>query len=268
MLYVDTHTHIYDEAYVDDAGRDAAVQRAIDAGVGMMIVPDTCERDRKGVFEIYRRWPHNTRPCVGLHPEEVGEDWKRELDLSLKAIREQSGAIAAIGEVGLDLHWSRDFEKEQEEVFRSQLDASLEHGLPVIVHTRDALEQTFRILDDYRGKGLKGVFHAFSGSLETFRRLERYGDWRVGLGGVLTFKKASIATVAKDIPLERILLETDSPYLTPTPHRGERNESAYIPLIAGFLAQIKEVPTETIASVTTENAISLFGNGLPNTDVI
>ncbi len=268
MLYVDTHTHLYDEAYENDAGRDATVQRAIDAGVSMMIVPDTCERDRKGVFEICRRWPHNTRPCVGLHPEEVGEDWKRELDLALKTVNVAGGDIVAVGEVGLDLHWSREFVKEQEEVFRSQLDAALEHGLPVIVHSRDALEQTFRILEDYRGRGLRGVFHAFSGSLETFRRLERYGDWRVGIGGVLTFKKASIATVAKDIPLERILLETDSPYLAPVPHRGERNESSFIPLIAGFLAQIKGIRIEQIASATTENAISLFGEGLKNTDVV
>lgn len=282
MLFIDTHTHLYDEAYVDDAGRDASVRRAIDAGVGMMIVPDTCARDRKGVFDLCARWPLNTRPCVGLHPEEVDGNWKSELEGTLDAIRRHSrkgdgnactdiggtdccnAGIIAVGEIGLDLHWSREFEKEQEEVLRCLLDAALEFGLPVILHTRDAFEQTFRILEDYRGKGLRGVFHAFSGSVETFRRMERYGDWYVGIGGVLTFKKASIATVVKDIPLERILLETDSPYLTPVPHRGERNESAYIPLIAAFLAQIRQTTIETIASATTENAVSLFGAGLQN----
>lgn len=286
MLFIDTHTHLYDEAYVDDAGRDDAVRRAADAGVGMMIVPDTCAKDRKGVFDICARWPHNTRPCVGLHPEEVDGNWKRELDVTLDAIRRHSrkgngnagtdkggsdsgnAGIIAVGEIGLDLHWSREFVKEQEEVLRVLLDAALESGLPVILHTRDAFEQTFRVLEDYRGKGLRGVFHAFSGSLETFRRIGRYGDWYVGIGGVLTFRNASIATTVKDIPLERILLETDSPYLTPVPHRGERNESAYIPLIAAFLAQIRQTTLETIASTTTGNAVSLFGPGLQNTDFI
>ncbi|MCQ2166001.1 MAG: TatD family hydrolase [Bacteroidales bacterium] len=277
MLFIDTHTHLYDEAYVDDAGRDAAVRRAIEAGVGMMIVPDTCSRDRRGVFEICGRWPLNTRPCAGLHPEEVRENWKTELEDALEAIKSHvdgaqgtagNGRIAAIGEIGLDLHWSREFEDRQEEVLRIQLDAAIECNLPVIIHSRDATEQMFRILEDYRGRGLRGVFHAFSGSAETFRRLERYGDWYVGIGGVLTFKKASIATVVKGIPLERILLETDSPYLTPVPHRGERNESSYIPLIAGFLAAVRNLSIEEIASTTTENAVSLFGLELQNKEVI
>ncbi|MCQ2155210.1 MAG: TatD family hydrolase, partial [Bacteroidales bacterium] len=194
-------------------------------------------------------------------------DWKEALAQTIAdaASHHCAGAeasdnrqIVAIGEVGMDLHYGRDFEREQEEVFRAQLDLALELHLPVIVHSRDAIEQTFRILEDYRGRGLTGVFHAFSGSLETFERLDGYGDWMVGIGGVLTFKNASIARTAADIPLERIILETDSPYLTPTPHRGERNESSYIPLIAEFLAGVKNTDIGEIAETTTRNAVKLF----------
>lgn len=267
MRFIDTHTHLYDEAYGGIHGQDQAVRRAIDAGVDMMIVPDTCSRDRAGVMSLCRRWPHNTRPCIGLHPEEVGNDWKEALAQTIADAGSHhcSGAeasdnrkIVAIGEVGMDLHYGKDFENQQEEVFRAQLDLALELHLPVIVHSRDALEQTFRILEDYKGRGLTGVFHAFSSSLETFERLDGYGDWMVGIGGVLTFKNASIARTAANIPLERIILETDSPYLTPTPHRGERNESSYIPLIAEFLAGVKNTDIDEIAETTTRNAVKLF----------
>lgn len=258
MEFIDTHTHLYDEAFPTIGEQDGAVKRAIDAGVRMMIIPDVGPMERSKVFELCSRWENNTRPCAGLHPEEVKEDWKEALDGTLNAIRTSSGIIAAIGEAGMDLHWSKDFEKEQEEVFRAQLEAAATFDLPVIIHSRDATEQTFRILEDYRGRGLRGVFHAFSGSPESFGRLDRLGNWYVGIGGVLTFKKASIATTVTHIPLERILLETDSPYLTPVPHRGERNESAYIPLIASFLAAIKAVTVEEVASVTSGNAKTLF----------
>lgn len=258
MEFVDTHTHLYDEAYGGVEGQDDAVRRAIAAGVTMMIVPDTGPAEREPLLALCERWKTNTRPCIGLHPEEVDAEWRAILDGTLATARALSQRIAAIGEVGMDLHWSKEFEKQQEEAFRAQLDIALELGLPVIIHSRDATLQTFDILEDYRGKGLRGVFHAFSGSFETFSRLERYGDWYVGIGGVLTFKKASIAETAVRIPLERMLLETDSPYLTPVPHRGERNESAYIPLIGGFLASVKGTSIEEVAAVTSGNAKKLF----------
>lgn len=267
MRFIDTHSHLYDEAYGGLQGQDMAVERAIEAGVTMMIVPDTCKKDRDGVMSLCQRWPDNTRPCVGLHPEEVGSDWETALAQTIADAKEHysgvkaessNSRIVAVGEAGMDLHYGKDFEAQQEEVFRAQLDLALELHLPVIVHSRDALEQTFCILEDYKGRGLTGVFHAFSGSLETFKRLDKYGDWMVGLGGVLTFKNASIAGTATEIPLERIILETDSPYLTPTPHRGERNESSYIPLIAAFLANIKNTDIENIAETTTRNAKKLF----------
>ena len=275
LQFIDTHTHLYDEAYGDISGQDGAVQRAIGAGVTRMVVPDICSRERTALAALCARWPENTFPCAGLHPEEVDPGWRDEADMVEKCLLDGMGTssgngpepsahiapekIAAIGEIGLDLHWSSEFAREQEEALRCQLDLALQHALPVIIHSRDATEQMFRILEDYRGRGLRGVFHAFTGSIETFRRLDRYGHWYAGIGGVLTFRKASIAETVKDIPLGRILLETDSPYLPPVPHRGERNESAYIPLIADFLAQRKGVCPEDVAAVTCANAQELFG---------
>lgn len=257
MQFIDTHTHLSDQAYGDIEGQDAAVKRALEQNVNMMVIPDVNSRERKGVLELCKRWPDNTRACLGLHPTDVAQDWKEELDLLYKAAKENPG-IVAIGETGMDFHYGREMAAEQEEVFRAQLDLALSLDLPLIIHAREATDTIFKVLDDYRGRGLRGVFHAYSGSLETFRQLDRYGNWSVGIGGVLTFKKASIADIVVDIPMERILLETDSPYLTPVPYRGQRNESSYIPLIAAFLAGRKGIDVEEVASTTSENANRLF----------
>lgn len=255
--YIDTHTHLYDEAFGSPEEEDAAVRRAIDSGVQMMIMPDISSKERARMTALHQRWPDNTRICAALHPTEIGADWKEEMD-AFTAFVKQHNDIAAIGETGMDLYWSREFEDVQQEVFRTHIETALELNLPLIIHARNATDQIFKCLEDYRGRGLRGVFHAFSGSIETFRRLDLYGDWMVGIGGVLTFKNAGIAQAVKDIPLERIVLETDSPYLTPVPYRGKRNESAYIPLIAAFLAKLKEVPEIEVERVTTENARRIF----------
>ena len=159
----------------------------------------------------------------------------------------------------MDCYWSKEFIKEQEEVLRIQLELADKMNLPVIIHSRESTELIINILKDCRHLNPRGVFHAYSGSKETFRELDKTGDWYIGIGGVLTYKKASIAETVKHIPLERILLETDSPYLTPVPHRGKRNESSYIPHIAARLAELKEVQIETVAETTTANAKKLFG---------
>ena len=256
MKFVDTHTHLYDaEAYPEDM--DAAVRRAIDAGVTRMILPDINSESRESMFRLAERFPGNLFPCIGLHPTDVKPDtWEKELE----AISSYKGAkVWAIGETGMDLYWSRNEVEEQKEVFRRQLKMAVEMNLPVIIHSRDATEPILSVLSEFRKYGLRGVMHAYSGSPETFRELQKLGDWYVGIGGVITFKKASIARTICSIPMDRILLETDSPYLTPVPHRGERNESAYIPFIAEKVAQQKGISLEEIAAITTENAEKLFG---------
>lgn len=255
MHFVDTHTHLYMSDYGD--GCDDAVRRAIDAGVTKMILPDVDSSVRESVFSMASRFPGSAFPCLGLHPTEIPENWKEEVDRMME-YRDRKG-IVAIGETGMDFHWARDNAAIQEEVFRIQLDLALEMDIPVIVHNREATEHTLNILKDYRGRGLRGVFHAYGGSIETFMELQRLGDWYVGIGGVVTFRKASIAETIREIPLDRILTETDAPWLTPVPFRGTRNESSYIPYIAEKIAMQKGTDIETVAGVTSGNAEKLFG---------
>ncbi len=264
QMYIDTHTHLYDDAFEGEG--DEAVLRAVEAGVTKLIFPDINSHERDAMFDLAAAHPGVVFPCLGLHPTDVQEDWRDEVD-SLMNYKESHGIakgskdIVAIGEIGVDCHWTKEFLDAQKETFRMQLDLAAELDLPVIIHNREATEIILNILEDYKGKGLRGVFHAFSGSYETFRELDKYGDFYVGIGGVVTYPKASIADTVKRIPLERILTETDSPYLTPVPHRGKRNESSYIPFIAGKIAQLKEVDTEEVAHAAWENAHALFDLG-------
>ena len=195
-------------------------------------------------------------PMLGLYPGSVDNNWQSELDAMLQW---KDRKVVAVGEIGLDYHYGKDFIKEQQEVFRIQLELAAQWDLPVNIHLRDATEDMLKILADCRHLHLRGNLHAFGHSYEVFERVQKLGDWYVGIGGVVTFKKASIGEDIKRIPLERVILETDSPYLTPTPHRGERNESSYIPLIAQFIAQQKGISLEEVARVTTENAVNIFG---------
>lgn len=263
-MYTDTHTHLYDEAFEGEG--DAAVLRAVEAGVTKLIFPDINSHVRDDMFTLATAHPGVVYPCLGLHPTDVKEDWREEIDRLIdhkekRGITRGTKDIVAIGEIGVDCHWTKDFLEAQKETFRLQLDLALELDLPVIIHNREATQIILSILEDYRGKGLRGVFHAFSGSYETFCDLDKYGDFYVGIGGVVTYPKASIAETVKRIPLERILSETDSPYLTPVPHRGHRNESSYIPFIVSKIAQQKGVTAEEVASALWDNAHRLFSIG-------
>lgn len=254
MVFTDTHTHLYDEAFAGE--EDLAVERAVAAGVTRMILPDIDSQTRLEMFSLADRHEGVLFPCLGLHPTSIDARWQEEMMLMERHLERK---IWAVGEIGMDCYWSREFVKEQEEVFRTQLEMAARLSLPVIIHSRESTELILNVLKDCRHLGLRGVFHAFSGSIETFRELQRLGDWYVGIGGVLTYKKASIAETVREIPMERILLETDSPYLTPVPFRGKRNESAYIPHIASRLAELTGRTVEETAEITTDNAQKLFG---------
>lgn len=254
MEFIDTHSHLYDEAFAGE--EDSAVARAAEAGVKKIIFPDIDSQSRGHMFRFADRHPGTIYPCLGLHPTSVDAGWQKEMSEMEACL---SKRIWAIGEIGMDCYWSRDFLKEQQEVLRIQLEMASKASLPVIIHSRESTELIMNILRECRHLGIRGVFHAFSGSAETFRELDRLGDWYVGIGGVLTYRKASIAETVKQIPLDRILLETDSPYLTPVPFRGKRNESSYIPHIAGKLSELTGEPVEAIAETTTSNARKLFG---------
>ena len=253
---IDTHTHLYDEAFADDFTE--AVERAVRSGVEHLIFPgiDSSVHDR--MMECASMTGGKAGTATGLHPTSVREDWKKELGFVENRLSE--GGWAAIGEIGLDRHWSDTFFREQTEAFRIQMLWAAEAGLPVIIHVREAHDTLFEILDSLQEKGvpMRGVMHAFSGSLETYRRIKSYGGFKVGIGGVVTYRNAGIAVTVKDIPLEDIVLETDSPWLTPVPFRGKRNESAYLRIIAERLADIKGLTMEEVDRVTTDNAKSLF----------
>lgn len=254
MRFIDTHTHLYDEAFASDA--DAAIARARAAGVEKLLQPDVDSRERDSMFALVDRHPGVLYPMVGLYPGSVEKDWRDEMDRMEKYLSRPG--LVAIGEIGLDYHYGAEFAAEQKEAFRIQLEMAARMDLPVNIHLREATEDFFSIMDDCRHLGLRGNLHAFSGSYETFCRVSRYGEWYVGIGGVVTFKKASLAESVRRIPLERIVLETDCPYLTPVPYRGQRNESAYVPVIAAKIAELQGIDIERVAEVTTSNAETLF----------
>ena len=253
MEFTDTHAHLYDEAFISE--EDQAVERAVRTGVTRMILPDIDSQTREAMFSLADRHEGKLFPCLGLHPTSIGADWEKEL-AALEGWL--SRKIYAIGEIGMDCYWSKEFIKEQQEALRIQLELADRLDLPVIIHSRESTELIINVLKECRHLNLRGVFHAYSGSIETYRQIERLGDWYIGIGGVLTYKKASIAGTVRDIPLDRILLETDCPYLTPVPFRGKRNESSYIPHIAARLSEILGKGIEEIAETTTANAEKLF----------
>lgn len=259
MMFIDTHCHIDDEAFSGE--EDAYIERARTAGVEIMLQADIDRSERESMFALVSRHPDALRPMIGLYPGSVNKGWRTEIEAMVAFLeRWEAGngpRVVAVGEVGLDYHEGTEFAEEQKEALEWQLDFAEKKGLPLNIHLRDATGDFLEILR--RHKGLRGNMHAYSGSLETFRELQRLGDWRIGVGGVVTFKKAGIADVVKAVPLERIVLETDAPYLTPTPHRGSRNESSYIPLIAAKVAELKGMTIEEVAETTTNNAKALFG---------
>ena len=263
MMLIDTHTHFYDQWLLPDA--EAAIQRALEAGVGKMIQADVDSRERPAMWEIGNRHPGVIFEMLGLYPGSVADNWRDELDAVYSIASGGSTPVGynkqplvAIGEIGLDYHEGLEFAKEQKEVLRLQLELAAQLNLPVNIHLRDAWEDFFAILKDCAHLHLRGNLHCFTASYEIYERANRYGEWSVGIGGVVTFKNASLAKTLERIPLERILLETDAPYLAPVPYRGRRNESAYLPLIAEKVAGVKGLTTEQIADITTNNAEKLF----------
>ena len=253
--FIDTHVHFYDEAFAPDA--DAAIARSRAAGVAKMIQADVDSRERDAMFALEDRHPGVLFSMLGLYPGSVDASWENEI--ARMEARLADRRIVAIGEIGLDYHWSSEFAAEQKRALRAQLELADRLSLPVNIHLRDATDDFFAVLDECRHLSLRGNMHAYSGSYETFLRLQRYGDWSLGIGGVVTFRNARIAEVVRQVPLDRLLLETDAPYLTPVPHRGERNESTYLPLVAARIAELKGISPDEVAAVTTRNAEQLFG---------
>ena len=251
---IDTHAHLYDHSFAPDI--DDVVGRAIGSGVSKVVLPAIDSSHYGSMMACVEQFPSFVCPAIGLHPTSVGEDWKSELDFVFEKAEQQE--FCAIGEIGLDGYWSKKFMREQLTIFREQIELAIRKELPVIVHVREATEGIFDILESCRHLPMRGVFHAYSGSLETFKRVRKYGDFMFGIGGVATYKNSHLPETVKAMGLERIVLETDSPWLTPVPHRGKRNEPAHVRLIALKISEITGIPFEKVAQITTSNANSLF----------
>ncbi len=258
MIFVDTHSHLYSEEF--DQDRDEVIERAQEAGVKAILLPDVDSSSRQAMLSMCERYSC-CRPMVGLHPTSINDnpEWRAELDRVEDLLREDSSRYCAVGEFGMDLYWSREFESEQREAFVRQVELALEYDLPVDIHSRDAWDVTIELLTPFKGRGLRGVIHAFSGEVEHYRALCEIGDLLFGIGGVVTFKRSKLAPVVAEMSLEHIVFETDAPYLTPAPHRGKRNESSYIPHIAAVVADLHAEPLERVAQITTRNAERMFG---------
>lgn len=261
MKLIDTHTHLFVEQF--DTDRSEVVEKALQSGVKTMLLPNIDVSTIEPMLELCREFPRHCYPMIGLHPGSINADWENKLTAIRKAL--ETHAFVAIGEIGMDLYWDKTFLEEQRQVFRRQVAWAKEFQLPIVIHARDAFEEIFDILDESNDEGLTGVFHCFTGTVEQAKKIHAYGGFKLGIGGVLTYKKSGLEEVVKELPLEWLMLETDAPYLPPVPYRGKRNESAYLLHIAQKLADIKELPIEKVAEVTTQNALELFKQ-LPHED--
>lgn len=252
-MIINTHCHIYDDAF--DADRDEVIQRAINQGVSKIILPDIDSSTRENMFRVVKQYPKNFFPLLGIHPTSINENFQKEVDSFLSELTHRT--IYGIGEIGIDLFWDKTFIEEQIEVFKLQVAIAQEKNLPIVTHVRKAFNETYRALRSMPSQNFKGIFHCFSGSKEEAFKIIDMG-FHIGIGGVLTFKTSHLDEIVKAIPIEKIVLETDDPYLTPVPHRGERNEPSYVTLVAEKLASILNYTIEETIEVTTNNALSIF----------
>lgn len=268
MNLIDTHSHLYEPEF--DADREEALARAFDAGVGLLLLPAIDAASDERLFALCRRHPDRCLPMMGLHPTSVNDNprWREELARVARCLDNPPEGVppfCAVGEIGLDYYWDDRFAAEQIEAFTAQCRLAAARDLPVAIHTRSAWNDMRRIVGQEaeaaraRGERLRGVFHAFSEDADTYRALRGAGDFLFGIGGVVTFKKSQVAETVREMALDEIVLETDCPYLTPVPHRGERNESAYVRLVCEKIAQIKGLDPEEVAAATTANAARMFG---------
>ncbi|MGX9984824.1 TatD family hydrolase [Soonwooa purpurea] len=252
---IDTHTHLYSEQF--DVDRAEMIQRALDKGVEKFILPAIDSETHEKMLALESNYPNKMFAMMGLHPCSVKpESWENELNLVKKYIDQRD--FVAIGEIGIDLYWDKSTLDIQVKAFEQQIDWAIEKDWPIVIHTRDSFDETFEVLERKKHPKLRGVFHCFSGDLEQANHALDLG-FVLGIGGVATFKNGKVDQFLNQIPLDKIVLETDSPYLAPVPHRGKRNESAYVELVAGKLVDIYGVSFEDINKRTTETALKIFG---------
>ena len=254
MTLIDTHCHLYSEEFNHDI--DAVINNAVAIGVKKFYLPAIDSTATNSMLALEEKYPGKCIAMMGLHPCYVKENYKEELELVDGWLKKRK--FAAIGEIGLDYYWDRTYLKEQEASFRTQIVWALQYKLPIVIHTRNAMQETINIVKEYSRQGLTGIFHCFGGSIESATEIIKAGFY-LGIGGVLTYKKAGLAEVLEQVSLEHLVLETDAPYLTPVPFRCNRNESSYLQYVVTRLAEVKKVSVDEVATITTANAEKIFG---------
>jgi TatD DNase family protein len=254
MILTDTHTHLYSEKFDED--RKAVINRALQENVTRFFIPAIDSSYTQSMYDLEKDYPKNVFLMMGLHPTSVKEHYEKEL----KKVEEefQKRDFYAVGEIGIDLFWDKSLLKQQQIAFKHQIQLAKRKNLPIVIHCRDAFDEVFEVLESEKDENLFGIFHCFTGNYEQAKKALSY-NMKLGIGGVVTFKNGGIDKFLKEIPLENIVLETDSPYLAPSPYRGKRNESAYLKLIAQKIALIYGVDLEDVAAITTQNSKNIFG---------
>ncbi len=254
MILTDTHTHLYSEKFDED--RKAVINRALQENVTRFFIPAIDSSCTQSMYDLERDYPENVFLMMGLHPTSVKEDYEEEL----KKVEEefQKRDFYAVGEIGIDLFWDKSLLEQQQIAFKHQIQLAKRKKLPIVIHCRDAFDEVFEVLESEKDENLFGIFHCFTGNYEQAKRALSY-NMKLGIGGVVTFKNGGIDKFLNEIPLVHIVLETDAPYLAPSPYRGKRNESTYIKLIAQKVAQIYGMELEDVAAITTQNSKNIFG---------
>lgn len=257
MKLVDSHAHLFLEDFADDVSE--VIQRAKQTGVSHIFMPNIDSTTIEPMLKTCNQFPGYCFPMIGLHPTSVKEDYLQELAVVKQQLDENRACYVAIGEIGLDLYWDKTYMNEQLIAFEQQVEWALQYNLPIVVHTREAFEYIYKVLKPYQHTMLKGVFHSFTGSVEDVEYLLEFSNFYIGINGVVTFKKSTLPDVLKIVPLDRLLVETDAPYLTPVPNRGKRNESAFVKDTLNKIAEVYDLSPQKVAEMTSGNALKLFG---------
>jgi TatD DNase family protein len=254
MELIDTHTHLFLDNFDKDI--DDVINRAIQNNITKMFCPNIDLSTIEKLNSLTQKYPKKCFPLIGLHPESVKENFQDDLDKIKQLLT--SDKYYGIGEIGIDLYWDKKYKQQQIQAFQSQVKLAKKLKLPIVIHVREAFDEIFKIIDSEIDQDLKGIFHCFTGNLQQAQHIIEYKNFKLGIGGILTYKNSDLKDTIKHIDLEHIVLETDSPFLSPVPKRGKRNESSFLIYIAEFLSKIKNIPLTDIAQITTKNANEIF----------
>lgn len=254
MILTDTHTHLYSKEF--DADRTQLIQSAIKNGATRLFMPNIDSESIAPMFQVEKEFPNNCFAMMGLHPCSVNSTWQHEMQVVKHWLSKRQ--FVAIGEIGIDLYWDKTFFQQQQDAFRQQIELAKHYNLPYVIHSRNSFNEVMEIVSEFKKDNIKAIFHCFSGNVEQAEEVIAAGNFKLGIGGVVTFKNSGLDKVVEAIDLKHIVLETDAPYLAPVPHRGQRNIPGYLMLIARKIADIKNISIEEVAEVTTQNSLEIF----------